>query len=103
MTQPSGTQPANQRSSLSAGENATRPGRRLSALRRQQQSVQLKVPASSVEDVVAAIRDRRQQEGRRMTLVLKVAGDGPAASSSAWLGTGSRERAKMASPGTARS
>jgi hypothetical protein len=38
--------------------------------------VQLKVPASSVENVVAAIRDNQEQKGRRMTLVLKVSGDG---------------------------
>ncbi len=76
MTQPSGRQPADRRSSLSAEEQAARPRRRLSVLSRQRHPVQLEVPASSVENVVAAIRDSQEQQGRHITLVLKVSGDG---------------------------
>lgn len=45
-------------------------------LSRQWHPVQLKVPASSVENVVAAIRDSQEQKGRHITLALKVSGDG---------------------------
>lgn len=76
MTQPPGTQPGHQRTALSAKEKAARPDRRLSLFSRQWQPVQLKVPASSVENVVAAIRDHQEQKGRRITLLLKVSGDG---------------------------
>jgi hypothetical protein len=38
--------------------------------------VQLNVPASSVGNVVAAIRDSQQQAGRRVTVALKVSDDG---------------------------
>lgn len=48
----------------------------MSVLSRQWHPVQLKVPASSVENVVAAIRDSQEQKGRHITLVLKVSGDG---------------------------
>jgi hypothetical protein len=76
LTQPSDAHYADQRSSLSTGENAAPPERPASVLRRLRRPVQLKVPGSSVENVVAAIRDKQEQEGRRVTLVLKVAGDG---------------------------
>jgi hypothetical protein len=80
MTQPAGKQPANQRSSPGAEENAeesaARPHRPMSALRRQWHPVQLKVPASSVENVVAAIRASQEQAGRHITLALKVSADG---------------------------
>lgn len=76
MTEPSAAQPADQRSSLSAGENAAPPQRPMSVLRRQRRPVQMKVTGSSVEDVVAAIRDNQEQESRRITVVLKISGDG---------------------------
>jgi hypothetical protein len=48
----------------------------MSVLSRQRHPVQLKVPTSTVEDVVAAIRDNQEQEGRHVTLALKVSADG---------------------------
>lgn len=76
MAQPSDAQPANQRSSLGAGEKAARPGRRLNVLSRQWHPVQLNVPASSVGNVVAAISDNQEQGDRSLSLVLKVCDDG---------------------------
>jgi hypothetical protein len=76
MTQPSGEQPANERSSLRAGAKAARPSRRMSVFSRQWHPVQLNVPGSSVGDVVAAISDNQEQEDRRLSLVLKVCDDG---------------------------
>ena len=68
MTQPSDAQPASQRSSLSAGEKAARPRLRMNVLSRQWHPVQLNVPASSVGNVVAAMRDSQEQEDRRLSL-----------------------------------
>jgi hypothetical protein len=76
MTQPADAQPANRRSSLSAGEKAAGPRRRMNVLSRQWHPVQLNVPASSVANVVAAISDSQEQEDRRLSLVLKVCDDG---------------------------
>jgi hypothetical protein len=76
MTQPHGTQPGHQRTALNAKKKAARPERRLSLFSRQWQPVQLKISASNVETVVAAIRDHQEQKGRHVTLRLKVSGDG---------------------------
>ena len=76
MTQPSDAQPAHQRSSLSAGEKAARPRRRMNVLSRQWHPVQLNVPASSVGNAVGAISDRQEQDDRGLSLVLKVSDDG---------------------------
>jgi hypothetical protein len=72
MTQPPGGQPAYQRAQLSAEQKAARPDRRMSALSRQRHPVQLEVRASSVENVVRAIRDNQDQK----TLLVKVSDDG---------------------------
>jgi hypothetical protein len=72
MNQPPGTQPPFQRTPLSAEEEAARPHRRVSVLSRQWHTVRLKVPGSSVENVVTAIRDSQEQK----TLQVKVSGDG---------------------------
>lgn len=68
MTQPPGTQPPN----LSSAEKAAPPHERRSVLSRQWHPVQLKVPASSVEKVVTAIRDNQDPK----TLRVKVSDDG---------------------------
>jgi hypothetical protein len=60
MTQPPGTQ------------KATPPDKRKSVLSRQWRAVQLKVPASSVENVVTAIRDNQDPK----TLRVKISDDG---------------------------
>ena len=60
MTQPHGTQ------------KATPPDERRSVLSRQWRAVQLKVPASSVENVVSAIRDNQDPK----TLRVKISDDG---------------------------
>jgi len=48
----------------------------MNVLSRQWRPVQLNVPASSVGDVVAAMRDNQEQEDGRHSLVLKVSDDG---------------------------
>jgi hypothetical protein len=72
MTQPPGTQPPYQRTPLSSAEKAAPPHERRSVLSRQWHPVQLKVPASSVENVVTAIRDNQDPK----TLRVKVSDDG---------------------------